>query len=305
MADKYLLKVTSGPSYDPATHQTVQVNTSNSTHVTSPICDVNLSVRIQNYHGLPRNSPTTSPYFSHPPPHTRPIQHRLLSPPKIPIPGPSLLFGNDFDRPIRDRLPPGFGTALKIVKWGIDPGLDGDVYSDTPYLYGNALSSINVLRVGEKADKVEDLEEVLEEGGDGDGEEWRKSHDVPDSADARKKHFLMHGKTEEWEWEEGRVYKADFFNTYLDFNSFSLKLPGFSLSVLPYLGGEDHLRYVLKNKDTDEVLFVVVFTLLHKEDVEKEEAESGTAAKAEQPDQDGEDRHEEEENFEPRAEDLD
>ena len=113
------------------------------------------------------------------------------------------------------------------MKWGIDPGLDGDVYSDTPYLYGNTLSSIDVLRVGEKADKAEDLEGVLEEGGDGDGEEWRKSHDVPEGADARKKHFLMHGKTEEWEWEEGRVYKADFFNPYLDFNSkFIASSPG-------------------------------------------------------------------------------
>ena len=32
------------------------------------------------------------------------------------------------------------------------------------------------------------------------------------------------------------------------------------------------IRYVLKIKDTDEVLFVVVFSLLHKEDFEKEEA---------------------------------
>ena len=34
------------------------------------------------------------------------------------------------------------------------------------------------------------------------------------------------------------------------------------------------LRYTLKNTETDEVYFVVVFTLLLREDVEKEEAES-------------------------------
>ena len=33
------------------------------------------------------------------------------------------------------------------------------------------------------------------------------------------------------------------------------------------------LRYVLKNKETGDVYFVVVFTLLLREDVEKEEAE--------------------------------
>lgn len=100
--------------------------------------------------------------------------------------------------------------------------MEGDVYSDTPHLYGNALSSVNVLRVGEKATdglKEGDAEdEVLEEGGDGEGVEWRKQRDVPETGDARKKHFLTHGKTGEWEWEEGRVYKADFFNPYLDFN---------------------------------------------------------------------------------------
>jgi Protein of unknown function (DUF1769) len=35
------------------------------------------------------------------------------------INGDDLVFGNDFDHPIRDRLPPGFGTAFKIVKWGM------------------------------------------------------------------------------------------------------------------------------------------------------------------------------------------
>lgn len=87
------------------------------------------------------------------------------------------------------------------------------------------MSSVNILRVGKRADKLdhhvgkEESEEVLEEGGDGDGEEWRESRSVPDTAAARMKHFLTHGKTEEWEWEEGRVYKGDFFNPYLDFNS--------------------------------------------------------------------------------------
>ena len=64
------------------------------------------------------------------------------------------------------------------------------------------------------------------------------------------------------------------------------------------------IRYVLKIKDPDEILFVVVFSLLHKEDFEKEEA----ASKRE-----GEDskvtsqraRHEGEKDFEPEADDLD
>ena len=60
----------------------------------------------------------------------------------------------------------------------------------------------------------------------------------------------------------------------------------------------------MKNKDTDEVIFVVVFTLLHKEDVEKEEAEAAKAAKPEESKQDGA-KQGDEEAFEPQAEDVD
>lgn len=178
--------------------------------------------------GLPLGSPTTSPYFSHPP-HTHDqysisfsfVLHRAIS-------GKALVFGNDFEHPIRDRIPPGFNAAFRIVKWAIDPGLDGDVYADKPYLYGNALSSINVLSVGPKMgekDPVDDLtsgpehDEAITEGGFDGGLELRESLDIPVNAAARQKWFLGgHDRLEKWEWEAGRLYKADFFNPYLDFN---------------------------------------------------------------------------------------
>lgn len=52
MADKYMLRVTAGPAYDPATHETVRVNTSTPTHISSSVCDANISIRIQNYRGI-------------------------------------------------------------------------------------------------------------------------------------------------------------------------------------------------------------------------------------------------------------
>ena len=116
------------------------------------------------------------------------------------------------------------------MKWAIDPGLDGDVYADEPYLYGPVLSSINVLRVGEKISREGEgadgewripgyvHEDVIEEGGDGDGLEVRKRKDVPDGAAQRKHWFLNEEKRKGWEWEEGRIYRGDFFNPFLDFN---------------------------------------------------------------------------------------
>lgn len=247
MAEKYLLRVTAGPSYDPTSHQVVAVNSGTPTTIHSALCTANVTVRVQNYRGtyslghailpagsheitgLPHGSPSTSTYFSHPP-HTHDqysisfsfVPHRSIS-------GKSLVFGNDFEHPVRDRIPPGFSAAFKIVKWAIDPGLDGDVYADKPHLYGNALSSINVLSVGPKAGKEAfetskavgsgDQEEVITEGGFEGGQEVRERLNIPNNAAARQKWFLGgHDRLEGWQWEEGRLYKADFFNPYLDFN---------------------------------------------------------------------------------------
>ena len=73
-----------------------------------------------------------------------------------------------------------------------------------------------------------------------------------------------------------------------------------------------HSRYVLKTKDTNEVLFVAVFSLLHKEDVEKEEAaeeakrrSGGGGTELTSGETTDEARHEGEKEFEPDADDLD
>jgi Protein of unknown function (DUF1769) len=124
------------------------------------------------------------------------------------------------------------------VKWAIDPGLDGDVYADEPYLYGPLASSINTLRVGEKETKDEEAQNgqgkgekeaqkmmgsngegmVIEEGGEGEGEELRRETGVPETEAARKKWFLQEENRKEWEFEAGREHWGDFFNPYLDFN---------------------------------------------------------------------------------------
>lgn len=105
------------------------------------------------------------------------------------------------------------------MKWAVDPGLDGDAYAEKPYLYGNALSSVNVLRVGGKEGEVMvDGVIGIEEGGEGGGEEVRKELGVPATAGERKKWFLKGEEKERWVWEGGRVYWGDFFNGFLDFN---------------------------------------------------------------------------------------
>lgn len=286
MAEKYILRVTAGPTYDLADHTEVPVNAPTPVSISSARMDIELNVRIQNYRGLPPNSPSTSPYFSQEPHATNKDQYSIAFrfTPKNPektdktdkkektnkppaatdaqeddAPAPAadgisafdLQFGNDFDHPIRDRLPPGFSYAMKIVKWWIDPGLDGDPYADSPYLFGPALSSFNAIHVGRGA--LDDAKGGLcfdegasdDEGdsGDGDGDggdsrAWREDVGAPADGKARMKWALHDQSKHDWVWEYGRTYAVDFFNAYLDFSEFALRLPGYAVPIMKYWDGQ-------------------------------------------------------------------
>ncbi|KAK8008343.1 hypothetical protein PG991_010894 [Apiospora marii] len=300
-ADKYILRVTAGSSYDVDTHEVVSVNSSEPLKVSNDFMDVELNVRVQNYRGLPRNSPTTSAYFSQPPHDYNKDQYSISFrfTPKKPaassaaetsseeddddddddddvakqpsngISAADLQWGNDFDHPIRDRLPPGFNTAMSIVKWWIDPGLDGDAYADEPYLYGHALSSFNSVHVGQGENDPEKGGLWFDEGGDEEGLEARRAIGAPDDAKKRMKWALRADSKEKWVFEHGKTYGIDFYNPYLDFGDFSLKLPGFTLPIMKYWDGQG-LRYVLRNKSTGDTYLVVLFTLYLKEDVNED-----------------------------------
>ncbi|OCL13138.1 DUF1769-domain-containing protein [Glonium stellatum] len=278
--DKYLLQVTAGPSYDPSTHKVVNVNSDEAIFVENDLMACWIKVRIRDYHGLPKSSPSTSEYFSHPTHQSDRYSIDYSFVPKKPIPGQDVVMGFDFDRPIRDRLPPGFKTAMKIVTTILDPGIYSDPYSDKPYLYGPALSSFFAFRIGEHVTETpaeqqfaialkKDRAGVIVEGADGSGEKIREKHSLPIRPEKRRKNFLKKDKIESFEFEEGRLYQADFFNPYLDFANFALRIPGFSISIAKYIDDKTHtLRYVLKNRNTGEVCFLVVFTLLFGEHLE-------------------------------------
>jgi hypothetical protein len=293
--DKYLLQgslvkvpinlsltttVTAGPTYDSSTHQDVPVNGPDDILIESDLVTCYLKVRIKDYHGLPHGSPSSSPYFDHKL-HTSDrysIAYSFV--PKKDLPGKDIVLGFDYDHSIKHQLPPGFKYAMKIVTSMLDPGIYSDAYSDEPYLYGPALSGLFTLNIGDKVDEVsasQQLEQlnhstggVVEEGSTGSGRSIRSSQNIPLKWKKRRKHFLDAAALSSFTFEKGRMYHADFFNPHLDFANFSLRLPGFSISVAKYIDEKTHhLRYVLRNRATDEVLFVVFFKLLFGEELER------------------------------------
>lgn len=74
------------------------------------------------------------------------------------INGLDLLWGNDFDSSIKEQLPYGTSVGLKIMKYTVDPSIDGDLYCDTPHLYGSALTSFNRILVRESSNSKDEVE---------------------------------------------------------------------------------------------------------------------------------------------------
>ncbi|KAF1995349.1 DUF1769-domain-containing protein [Amniculicola lignicola CBS 123094] len=268
--DKYLLQVTAGSSYDTSTHDPVSVNGSEPLVIENDLITCYLKVRIRDYNGLPRGSPSTCSYFDHPTHKSDRYSIEFSFIPKKDIKGEELVFGFDFDHSVKDRLPPGFKYAMKIVTTVLDPGIYADPYSDNPYLYGPALSSFFAFRIGEHTSATtaeiqfaSNATGVIEEGAHGSGSDIRSQQNIPPKGNKRRKHFLYPAALEDFTFEAGRLYQADFFNPYLDFANFSLRIPGFSISVVKYIDDKTHqLRFVMKNRKTEEIYFVLVFTLL-------------------------------------------
>jgi hypothetical protein len=274
-AEKYRLHVTAGGSYNLATHKPVLVNTGEATYIENDFLRAKVQVRVRGYRGLPTSCPSSSPYFDDPSHHKDQYSLAFSFVPKVDLPSVDTVWGNDFDHPVRDRLPPGFNTAFKIVKEFIDPGLSCDAYADEPWLYGPSLSCWFAFVVGEKVGEDEEFaapaeEHPMHEGGLGDGAEVRSKLGVPENNEKRRKYFLDAHHREQFTFEKGRCYQADFYNPYLDFGNFALKLPGFSLKVIKYVDQKSHnLRYVFKNRTTGDVYLNVNFGLLWGEDLAK------------------------------------
>ncbi|KAK0302310.1 hypothetical protein LTR01_008827 [Friedmanniomyces endolithicus] len=275
--EKYKLLVTAGPSYDESQHEVVKVNSGEPVHVENEFLRAKITVRVRGFggRGLPTTSPDSTPYFSDPSHEKDQYSIGFSFVPKRDLPSVDTVWGNDFDHPISKKLPPGFNTAFKIVKEFIDPGLSCDAYADEPWLYGPCLSCWFAFRIGEKIKEGADFpgpndQHAMHEGGDGSGQEVRTKHGIPNKSEKRRKFFLDAHHREDFVFEKGRLYEADFYNPYIDFPNFSLKLPGFSLKVIKYIDQQSHcLRYVFKNRSTNEVYLNVNFRLLWGEQLQK------------------------------------
>lgn len=175
------------------------------------------------------------------------------------IDGNDLLFGNDFDLPIRDILPYGFSFALGLFKKLVDPSVDGDAYADQPYLYGRALTSFTTIYYKEK------------------DQDW-VSLDQP-SASKRRQNYLQEEERRKFEFSAGTLYYLEFATPYLEINNETqaVCLPGFKYDVTK-LTCSQPLRYTLK--DSSDVFLSIEF---HRSDGEESKTDLVDDAKQDDP----------------------
>jgi hypothetical protein len=214
----YHVVVAAGQEYSEL--KPVPVNKETPITITSKLGKIELLVRVKDFRATSDSScPANCSYFKDPSRSSSRFSISWRLTPSKPINGATLMWVNDFDHSITHLLPPFFGAALDVAKRWVDPGMEAEPYSDTPYIRGPTLSSVNVLHVRDKEKPGKFGDGVLKEGADeGEAQKELKDKGVPLEEAARRKWFLEKKRREEWTFEEGRSYDNDFHNGYLDFN---------------------------------------------------------------------------------------
>ncbi|KAH9462543.1 hypothetical protein MJO28_002679 [Puccinia striiformis f. sp. tritici] len=206
------------------------------------------------------------------------IQGRFLQPTSA----DDCVFGNTFDKPIRDRLPFGTGAALKAISY-IDPSLENDLYADKPWAWSPLLATMNYIRIDrleaddsplppwESATRpVEDCSSLLE----GNPTNISKPH-------LRRKFFSSAVNRQAIMLGPRVNINAEFANGFIDFSTLALNVPVVNVHFkLDKLWDGQPVRYVCQSRKTEETYFVVVFQISEldaenklEEDDEDEDAE--------------------------------
>lgn len=220
------------------------------THIDNAFFKGDIVVRVKDFKGLtPDKTPAMSvdsPYFDTTA-DTSSMQFSGIV--KADVTGDDLLFGNDFDEPIKDSLPPGTSLGLKAMKW-IDPALETDLYADKPWAFSPLLATMNLINTANEKTTVERIEEDT-------------SNLVKEkiTTKQRRTYFADKAHREKYNLKDMTI-SGDFSNPFIDFNTLSIALPyvGLHLSILQFWKGQA-FRYTCKTRSGD-ILFCIVYELV-------------------------------------------
>jgi len=221
-----------------------------------------LTVRIKNYRGANGcvSKDTENQYFQQWSEMTCSIQiqGRFLQP----TTADDCMWGNRFDRPIRNRLPYGTSVALKAISF-IDPCLEHDIYSDKPWAWSPLLATMNHV----KTERLEADDTPLPE--------WDGTRPVEDcssiagdlatiTSKRERRRFLSSSENRQAIVLGPRDFiNVEFVNGFVDYSTLKLQIPIVHLSFnLDKLWDGQPIRYECTSRSTLKTYFVIVVQII-------------------------------------------
>ncbi|WAR53014.1 hypothetical protein PtB15_2B442 [Puccinia triticina] len=184
------------------------------------------------------------------------IQGRFLQP----TTADDCMWGNSFDRPIRDRLPYGTSVALKAISY-IDPSLEHDIYSDKPWAWSPLLATMNHV----KTERLESDDSPLPD--------WEGTRPVEDcnsvvgelatiTSKRERRRFLSSAENRQ-SCVLGPRINVEFVNGFVDYSTLRLQIPIVKLSFrLDKLWDGQPVRYECISRSTLQTYFVIVVQIV-------------------------------------------
>ncbi|GAA5943121.1 DUF1769 domain-containing protein [Sporobolomyces koalae] len=168
-----------------------------------------------------------------------------------------ILFGNTWEKPIKDYLPYGTAAALRFVKY-VDPTLSCDLYADKPWALSPLFSTLQYLSVKESSDTPRTfLPSPMPE----DTSLLVQDPALVDTPAKRRSHFAQEATRKSTKLSPSHLVRGDFSHGFLDFSTLSLSLPGgLSFNLTKYWNGEP-VVFNCRSRSTGESFFVVTFEL--------------------------------------------
>ncbi|ORY22827.1 hypothetical protein BCR39DRAFT_487597 [Naematelia encephala] len=288
MAPKLRVLVSSATAYPPSSP--ITVNSTSPTPIKTDHFDGEISVYIKDYNGDHQGG-DGSVYFSSKGRESMTygivVRGHFLEE----INADDVVFGNVFEKSVKDHLPWGTSIATKFMYF-VDPTLEIDIYADKPWALSPTLACMNYLSLGTSKPEGHVVEEdslpelkILYEG----------SSSPPDAPSDEKSHVSARRK---WlgnaENRKNTTITSDtqvgleFCNGLLDFNTLSATLPQpFRLQVplLKYWDGQP-VTYVCQKRHEkgespvggDRVYFSVAFEIVDEEAKKALEKRGGKAS---------------------------
>jgi len=191
-----------------------------------------------------------------------------------------LVFGNTFDKPIRNNLPYGSSVALKGIYY-VDPSLEQDISADQPWAWSPFISTMNMLHIRPRSNESEPISSWTSSQPEEDVtslyDSTEEVNDLKGNPGIRRKWFAVPNRRKELKIGPKVEVFGDFCNGLINFSTLSVKIPivNMEIPLQKYWDGQP-VRFVCRTRDGSIEFFRIEFVIVESEEPVDREVESST-----------------------------